>query len=597
VGALLSPIVVFGILELLLRIVGFGGSYPLFLDYPDVPGARSANPEVMNRYVPTGGEPVARIDPFLFAAVKPDDGYRIVVQGGSTAAGFPYGRWGGLAGMLHDRFEAAMPERAVEVISTAMAAVNSHTLADLVDEIIEIEPDAVLIYAGHNEYLGVLGVGSALTANTSDLAAQLQLRLRGVRIYELLQRIVAASKSVLASAASSDRNTLFALAASGAQIPLGSELYRAGIDQFEANLAELLGKYQSAGIPVYLGTLVSNERDLPPFVGGPGDDVDPLAWARLDQIQRARRVEGKLDAARAAIEQMLELDRQAADAWYALGKLELAEGRMDAAAEAFRAARDRDPLRFRAPSELEASIRALAKQYGASVVEVRERFERASTDGVVGDTLMLEHVHPNAEGYFLLADAFYEALLRSGDLAEPKGAPSREAARRDMPLTELDRILADYHVREMKAGFPFSDPPRTARLPAPGSEVERIALARHRDELERIEAMTALSDLYQRQGRMADAARVARLAAQEYPADHGPNFVAATLLARLNQLGRARLYLERSLRAQPDHELTLVALVEVELALGDEARSREYLEQLRVVAPAHPLLDQPRSGN
>ena len=45
VGALLSPIVVFGILELLLRIVGFGGSYPLFLDYPDVPGARSANPD------------------------------------------------------------------------------------------------------------------------------------------------------------------------------------------------------------------------------------------------------------------------------------------------------------------------------------------------------------------------------------------------------------------------------------------------------------------------------------------------------------------------------------------------------------------------
>ena len=48
-----------------------------------------------------------------------------------------------------------------------MAAVNSYVLLDFVDEILDVDPDAVLIYAGHNEYLGVFGVASGLTATRS----------------------------------------------------------------------------------------------------------------------------------------------------------------------------------------------------------------------------------------------------------------------------------------------------------------------------------------------------------------------------------------------------------------------------------------------
>ena len=87
---------------------------------------------------------------------------RIIVQGGSTAAGWPYGFGASLAGMLQQRLQATLPRRNIEVITTAMTAVNSYTLMDFAEEIIAQQPDAVLIYAGHNEYLGVLGVGSLL---------------------------------------------------------------------------------------------------------------------------------------------------------------------------------------------------------------------------------------------------------------------------------------------------------------------------------------------------------------------------------------------------------------------------------------------------
>jgi tetratricopeptide (TPR) repeat protein len=572
--------------------VGFGGSYPLFVDDPGLPGARYASSEVMRRYTHSAGEPTARIDPFLFKREKPADGYRIVVQGGSTAAGFPYGRWGGLAGMLGDRLEAAFPDREVEVISTAMAAVNSYTLADLVDEIIEIEPDAVLVYAGHNEFVGLLGVGSALTSATSLSAARLSLRLRHLRIYQLIRQLVSFARAAARQAGSADRNTLFALAASGARIPFRSDTYQEGLRQFEANLSELLDKYQQASIPVYIGTLVSNEKDLPPFVGGPAEHVDREQWERLLRAQQAHREAGRSEDARRVLEQMREHDDNAADAWYALGQLEREAGRLGAARQAYLAAVDRDELRFRAPGDFNRLIRELAGRHGATVVEVQQHFADASPDGVIGNELLLEHVHPNPEGYFLLADAYYEALKRDRRIGDWSHAPSREEAQRDMPLTQVDRILGDYHVREMKGGFPFADPPRTVELPAARNDIERLAQRRHRGGIDWIDMMEALLKIHRRQGNLAGAARVARLTAQDYPADAGPNFAAGALLAKRKQFHRARRYLERSLRAEPDDVATLAVLVRVDLALSDEQQLREHLAELQRVAPAHALVRQ-----
>ena len=64
-----------------------------------------------------------------------------------------------------------------------------------------------------------------------------------------------------------------------------------------------------------------------------------------------------------------------------------------------------------APESFDASLRDVAARHGATVVDVRQVFARAARDGIVGADLMLEHVHPNVEGYFQLANAFYGALV------------------------------------------------------------------------------------------------------------------------------------------------------------------------------------------
>lgn len=585
-GSLLIPVIALGALELGLRAVGFGGGDDLFVTYPEWPEWRHASPDVLRRYMVSGDVPAVRIAPMLFRAEKPEGGLRLVVQGSSTAAGFPFGRWGGLAGMLADRLEAARPGEPVEVVTTAMAAVNSHTLLDLVDEIIEIDPDAVLVYAGHNEYVGVYGVASAFGATRSLSLTRAKIRLGRLRTFQLITRVVACLRDGTDAIAKKDRRTLFAQASTGSRVEFGSEAYRAGIEQFEANMGELLERYRDAGIPVYLGTVVVND-EFPPLAHGPSDGVDADRWAASWDAYAAALEVGDVDAERSAIDVLFGLDGASADAWHARGRLALRQGRSDDARRALVRARDLDGLRFRAPSAINDSIRVLANRHGAVLVDVEQGFESASPDGVVGGDWLLEHVHPNAEGYFLLADLYYEALRRDGLLGDLSTAPDRETARLDMPLTEFDRVLADNDVRDLLTGLPFSDPPRIVDRGPPRDDIDELA-RRYRDgSIDWLQAMESYFQREQKKGDLAAATRIARLVANEYPTEAAINRIAGQLSIEAGQPARARIYLARSLRAAPDDASTLGLLARAHRRVGKPGSARD---------PAAAIDRPPREG-
>ena len=79
-------------------------------------------------------------------------------------------------------------------------------------------------------------------------------------------------------------------------------------------------------------------------------------------------------------------------------------------------------------------------------------------------------MHPNTQGYLLLADAFYRAIVQSGVLGEaPDNDPMQPEI--DLPLTELDIRYAVLKIDNLLRQYPFSQPERAA-LPF----VERDAL-------------------------------------------------------------------------------------------------------------------------
>ena len=526
---LLLPVLFFGLLEGGLRLGGYGASYPLFVPLDEGGTVLMPSREVARRYFSReAGIPTP--NPDFFRAEKPANSVRLIVQGGSSAAGFPYYRGASFSAVLRRRLQAAYPDRPVEVINTAMAAVNSYTLLDLADEIIAQQPDAVLVYAGHNEWYGALGAASSQSLGRNPSVVRAFLRFRDWRTIQLIRNALAALRP--APPAGDGGTTLMQRMVGEQEVPLGSDLYRDGLQQFAGNLDLLLARYERAGIPVYIGTLASNERDQRPFVSVDAAPYDPVPdLARLAADSSAATALVSELAARAAS------DSLSASVAYVYGRALLAAGRPDEARRQLRRARDLDALRFRAPTEMNALIREAAARHGATVVESEAELQRAASAGVVGRESMLEHLHPNLDGYAHLADAFFDALVGSR-LVGPAAQPT-PPGRRWTLITAADSFGAVLRVDRLTRTWPFrpdeviaavEDP---VRVPA----FVRTTATSVLDGADWYAATKQLGDWYVTQRRWGEALHTRTAVADAYPFLPDPFADRANTIVESNSAG------------------------------------------------------------
>jgi lysophospholipase L1-like esterase len=547
--ALALPFAALALMEVGLRMAGFGRDLEaVFIASPENPGWRQANPRaVLRLFADERDAPVVSIETGYFRAAKPAGSLRIFVQGESTAAGFPYGLGASLAGLIDSRLEQALPEREVEVISTAMAAVNSYALDDFADAVLAEQPDAVLIYVGHNEYLGILGVGSTLRVAGSPWLTRAFLAVREWRLFQLVQRVLAGGADAprTREAAALAERTLMAHVAGERQIAFDSPLFRRGLAQFAHNLDRLLARYARAGVPAFIGTLASNERDRPPFAG----EAARAHFARARDLESA----GNLRGARAA----------------------------------YLAAKDHDELRFRAPEAFNEVIRRVAARHGARVVDVQEQLVRASPHGAIGSNLMLEHVHPNLDGYFLLADAYLDALAASGLLGDGARQVAEAEAREWLPLTEIDLRLADYKLARILAAWPFTTTASEPELPAPSSKGARLAQALYRGELDWANAQELLRRAARSRGDEREYARISRVLADAFPFAGRLQFETAAALIGLGRPLEALRYGRRAVESGPHTVDFLLVDAHASALTGRVEAARQRLERVLEIEPAN----------
>jgi tetratricopeptide (TPR) repeat protein len=543
----LSPLLLLGLAEIVLSAAGIGQREPLFVPVASAPGYLQPNEAVIQRFFPDPRRaPHVSIDTTWFPVRKPQGTLRVFVQGESSAAGFPYGRWASPAALLQERLQRSYPGRRIEVINTAMAAVTSYVLLDFADEIIAEQPDAVVIYTGHNEYLGVGGVGSSYVSAQSPTLARAVAALRHLHLYRALEKLVSSAGAAPPPDSNAD-GTLMSRVARERSIPFGSPLYQQGIDQFRGNLDRLLGKYRAAGVPVYIGTLASNERDQAPFVSSAaaGDD------AAAKHFERARA----LDVA----------------------------GRYPEARAEYLAAKDRDELRFRAPEAFNELIRESAQANGAQLVDVQAAFVSVARDGIIGSDLMLEHVHPNVEGYFRLATAFFPAL--SSHIGVPDVVIDDALARREIPVTEVDRLAGEYRVNVLKNDWPFVAQRRDWVPPAPANPIEVLAQAWFAKRLTWADTMNNAMVAYQQSGNAIEAARVGVNLAEALVTQDNAQYTAGRLLLRSDQPERSLLYLQRAIALNGEPIEYRLSLAEAQARTGHPAESVKTLE---AILAAHP---------
>ena len=588
--ALVLPLLLLALIEGALRLADAAPRQPLFIQAPQHPEFSLANPRVIQRFFSRPeAAPNVSVETGYFRTEGNPDAFRVVTMGGSSAAGFPYGYGASLAGMLEQRLRRTFPEREIEVVTTAMSAINSYSLLDFADEVIALRPDAVLVYAGHNEFIGVLGVGSAFTSSRSPALTRLILRLRGFALYRAFESMLAPEAPQSSNAA--DDGTLMARVAAERRIASDSVLFERGKAQFRSNLDALLARYARAGIPVFVGTLVSNERDQPPFVSA--RDEDPKWQASLERGD-ALLEQDRAGEAVALSRSLVEQAPGDAAAHYLLGRALLASGSSGEALSAFRAARDEDQLRFRAPGEFNAVIRELADERGATLVDVEAALRSQSPDGVIGNELITEHLHPNVAGYFLLADAFHDALL-AVELPGPsdRAIPAERAAK-EVPVSAVDRLFGDYKVLRLKSHWPFRDTPVETVIPPPSGVEEELAQLLYRQEQNWVQVHRRLKDWYARSGRDDEYLRVSLILADAFPYVGAAQLDAGRALLAADRPVQAVRYLYAAARYEPGHIDPLLALARAFIASGLEEAAMATLARAEELAPGNPAIDRLR---
>ena len=576
---LLLPFIILLLIEGVLVVTNFGHSYPLFID--KVSQDKSVqylqpNPDVIHRYfLEPRFAPQVSPDTVYFSKQKPNDSFRIVIQGGSTAAGFPYGRWASLQGMLEQRFKRLYPDKNIEIINTAMAAVNSYTLLDFVDEIIAQQPDLVLIYAGHNEYLGIMGVGSAIAGKGGRLATLLHLAVKDWRLYQLLQRVY--SKVMLAEQVPQRADkSLMSQVAAEKDIALDSELFAQGVEQFSENMSLLLAKYQAAGIPLVLGNLVSNENGQVPF-----SSVGDVDWLAKRREAAAAKDSSPLFSSNS------EIPSQGIAAHYFEYGLHMqAQGRFSEAKQAFVLAKDHDLLRFRAPSQFNDIITQLAKEYQTGLVDVQALFAEHSEGGIIGNPLMLEHLHPTIEGYFLLAEAYSDYIVEQKLLGTAANF-SLEQARQDIPLTKLDALYGEFTVRKLMNDYPFTAPNmqgnKTIDLPE-SRAFEKQALIKRIESKDWLAVQKGLLIAYQERNETLEAAKIAAALSTAMINNHQASYIAGQLYTELKDWQLASYYHQKALLVNTDNITYQVALAKDYFFLRQYAKSLGLLQEADALA-------------
>ncbi|HZE08307.1 MAG TPA: hypothetical protein VE110_06065 [Gemmatimonadaceae bacterium] len=419
---LLIPFLIIGIIEGALRVARPDGGLPLFVPARIVNGNYLvANQHVGQRWFSGIANP-PNPAPEMFAAEKPPGALRVFVLGESATAGFPYPRNVMFSRMLRDVFRDVLPGDSVEVINLGIAATNSFAMLDMAKEVAAQHPDAVLIYAGHNEYYGALGTASRVSIPGGVGVVRLYLRLLRLRTVLALRNGIAAIRRRPASQNDLEAASLMEVLARDREIPLNSPAYQEGVRQFESNLQAIATVFTRNGTPVLIGSLASNLRDQVPFA------------AQANSSPGGAR--SAYDSAAAA----------------------LARGDSVRAKSLFTRARDLDVVRFRAPSEFNDVIRQVCSRTGAVYVPVAEAFASVSPGGVPGSNIFLEHVHPTRDGQALIGRVFFETLLRTGlrgrNFDTTRMRPWSDYAR-GMDLTPFDERIAYHITRTLQGRWPF----------------------------------------------------------------------------------------------------------------------------------------------
>ncbi len=371
-----------------------------------------------------------------FAVEKPAGSFRIFVLGASAAAGWPHPPEETFSSYL-ERGLASRSGRSIEVINAAAHGFPSYRVRTVFDEVLELSPDAIVLYCGNNEFLehrryGGLSILGGWLGRT---------------------QLVRRSRSLLGGRAELSGEELNELAASmwarvqrqATELRDDPKQYRAVQEHYAASLRAMARAAAERDVPLLLTTVPSNLRDwLPTVSRSPAPSVHG-SWEASHRGGRAALLRGEFAEAAASLRRASELAPAHAETWFWLARAEEGTGRSEVARDAYRRARDEDRNPFRAIGPFQTTVRELAGRGGTTrLVDLERDLDGVAARVAPGFDLFLDYVHPTVAGNREIADRLGKELA---------ALPRLDADWTLPPLSEDYREADDFHLHMKSLGM------------------------------------------------------------------------------------------------------------------------------------------------
>ena len=487
--------------------VGFTSQIPLYVE-------RAGSSGVME----TAANKLSWFNPQTFSRQKRTGTYRIFCVGGSTTLGRPYDDTTSYCGWLREFLKTADPSRSWEVINAGGISYASYRVALLMKELVQYDPDLVIIYSGHNEFLERRTYSSVI--GTPAVVRGLGALLSGTRTFSALHRIIHPPSKSNATELSGEVDTILDGSVGLDAYRRDNKLQEHVLAHYRFNLMRMIDIARSVGADVMLITPAANLRDCAPFKSEHRAFLGDVEFRRCDMLLETAQTSfdaGNFDEALAAIDEAISIDNRHAHLHYLRGRVLDRLGQYPEAKAALQRARDEDVCPLRALTPMLEIVAEVAAERNVPLVDYCEIVERRSEQGIPGEDWFLDHVHPTIEGHRVLALALLDKMW-SQQIVMPSSSWNDDSMAQVIKTVE-GRVDSEAHGR----------------------------------------ALLNLSQVLSWAGKHEESGKLALQAVEMIPENAEVHFFAGSEFAHRNDLQQAQPHFERCLELKPEPRVAVRA--------------------------------------
>lgn len=365
-----------------------------------------------------------------FAAEKPAHGFRAFCLGGSTVRGRPYTTQTAFARWMQVELAAGDSATQYEIVNCGGLSYASYRLMPILHEVLEYEPDLIVIAAGHNEFLEDRTYRDV--KGRSETRRWIEDRVYSLRTVTLARQMWrwAAGESGGRTELPEELKTRLDNRSGYASYHRDPQWRKDVIAHYDRSLRKMVAMCRAANVPVVLVRLGANLRDCPPFKPEHKSGLSAAELRRWQQLfDRATEAESSdLESAIALYRKAEQIDGDHARLCYRLARCFDRLRRYEEAARYYRRAKDRDVCPVRILDEMADVVATIAKETGTPLVDAKSLFESQSPQGIPGSNFYIDHVHPTIGAQQQIAQAIVRTAHKENWL--PKSFSACTAAAR-----------------------------------------------------------------------------------------------------------------------------------------------------------------------